>query len=82
MVDYDATLLHELLNVPVTQRVGDVLADANQDNVGWKAQSFEVEHVQAAIIQAPQFTRSGQLLSQRDRTLSVTDGINRHRKKE
>ena len=54
MVDRDAALFHDLLEVPVAQRVGRIPADADQDHIDQKAHPFEVEHVEATSGRAPQ----------------------------
>jgi hypothetical protein len=48
MVDRHAALFHDLLEVPLAQRVGRVPADADQDHIDRKAHPFEVEHVDSS----------------------------------
>jgi hypothetical protein len=48
MVDRHAALFHDLLEVPLAQRVGRVQADADQDHIDRKAHPFEVEHVDSS----------------------------------
>jgi hypothetical protein len=45
MVNRHAALFHDLLEMPVAQRVSRVPADADQDHINRKAHPFEVEHV-------------------------------------
>ena len=51
------TLFHHLLEVPVTQRVSHLPANADRDHVGRKAHPFEVEHLDSSWVRAPQLTR-------------------------
>jgi hypothetical protein len=50
MVDRHAALFHDLLEVPVAQRVGRILADADQNPTDRKAHPFEVEHIDSSWI--------------------------------
>jgi hypothetical protein len=50
MVDRHAALFHDLLEVPVAQRVGCIPADADQDHINRKAHPLEVEHVDSSWI--------------------------------
>ena len=57
MVDRYAALFHHLLEVPVTQRVGRIPTDADQDDIDGKAHPFEIEHIDSSWVRVPQFTR-------------------------
>ena len=54
MADRYTTLFHHLLEMPATQRVRHVPADADQNHVSRKTHPFEVKHLGSSWIGAPQ----------------------------
>jgi hypothetical protein len=50
MIDRHASLAQHLFDVAVAQRIGCVPADAEQNDIGREAHSFEAEHVKSRSV--------------------------------
>jgi hypothetical protein len=45
MINFDAALFHHLLQIPIAERIGQIPADTDQDEVLFKSVAFEANHV-------------------------------------